>query len=39
MRSACRESGAALLLVSHDAHVLEKFERVVQLDQLNHGTP
>ena len=37
IRGACRESGAALLLVSHDPHLLTRFERVVQLHELNRA--
>jgi putative ABC transport system ATP-binding protein len=33
----CRESGAALLLVSHDRQALEQFERVVNFAQLNRA--
>ncbi len=35
IRSACRENGAALLLVSHDRDVLKQFETVQALDQIN----
>jgi ABC-type lipoprotein export system ATPase subunit len=35
IREACRENGAALLLVSHDREVLAQFENVQQLDRIN----
>jgi putative ABC transport system ATP-binding protein len=35
IREACRENGAALLLVSHDRDVLALFETVQALDQIN----
>jgi putative ABC transport system ATP-binding protein len=35
MREVCRENGAALLVVSHDRHVLERFEHVEELGRLN----
>ena len=34
IREACRESGAALLVVSHDERIVERFERVLDLGQL-----
>jgi putative ABC transport system ATP-binding protein len=37
IREACRESGAALLLVSHDREVLAQFETVHALAQLNRA--
>lgn len=39
MRSACRDVGASLLVVSHDPRVLADFDRVVELKELNrvHG--
>lgn len=37
LREVCREQGAALLLVSHDAYVLEAFERRVDLRELNRA--
>jgi putative ABC transport system ATP-binding protein len=37
IRAVCTENGAALLLVSHDPHVLGRFERVVQLAELNRA--
>lgn len=39
IRDACRECGAALLLVSHDREVLAGFERVVDLRELNRAAP
>lgn len=35
IREICRESGAALLLVSHDTEVLNQFERVEKLSEVN----
>ena len=35
IRETCRESGAALLLVSHDPHVYEEFEDPQNFDDLN----
>jgi putative ABC transport system ATP-binding protein len=35
IRETCRENGAALLLVSHDAEVLAAFEEVRNFDDLN----
>ncbi|KXK33266.1 ABC transporter ATP-binding protein [bacterium] len=35
LRDICRENGAALLLVSHDPHVLNQFEERHSLDSLN----
>lgn len=37
IREACRENGAALLLVSHDREVLGQFESVQDLSQLNRA--
>lgn len=37
IREACRENGAALLLVSHDREVLGGFERVLDLQTLNRA--
>lgn len=37
IREACRENGAALLLVSHDRDVLGKFETVQELARLNRA--
>ena len=38
IREVCREQQAALLLVSHDPAVLEQFERVQPLAQLNRAS-
>lgn len=35
MRSACREQGAALLLVSHDDEVLSALDRRLELSEIN----
>ena len=37
IREACRENGAALLLVSHDREVLGQFEHVGDFHQLNRA--
>jgi putative ABC transport system ATP-binding protein len=37
IRDACKESGAALLLVSHDREVLEQFENVNDFYKLNQS--
>ena len=37
IRGACREEGAALLLVSHEPEVLGDFERVVRLTDINRA--
>ena len=37
IREACRENGAALLLVSHDREVLGQFESVQELAKLNRA--
>lgn len=37
IRETCRESGAALLLVSHDRHILEQFEERNDLRELNRA--
>ncbi|HKS38876.1 MAG TPA: ABC transporter ATP-binding protein [Verrucomicrobiae bacterium] len=37
IREACRENGAALLIVSHDREVLAQFEKVQPLDQINRA--
>ncbi len=37
IRDLCRENQAALLLVSHDAHVLQLFDRVEKLSDLNRA--
>jgi ABC-type lipoprotein export system ATPase subunit len=38
IRETCRENGAALLLVSHDAEVLGQFETIVELAKINRAT-
>jgi putative ABC transport system ATP-binding protein len=38
IREVCREAGATLLLVSHDAEVLSAFERRLQLSDINRAT-
>ena len=37
VRRLCRQHGAALLLVSHDRAVLERFESMVDLSDINHA--
>ena len=37
VRRACREQGAALLVVSHDPQVLGQFDRVVKLSEINRA--
>ncbi len=37
IRTACRENGAALLLVSHDREVLAQFETIRSLEQINRA--
>jgi putative ABC transport system ATP-binding protein len=37
LRDTCRENGAALLVVSHDERVVERFERVLDLPTLNRA--
>ena len=37
IRTACRENGAALLLVSHDREVLAQFETVQSLERINRA--
>jgi ABC-type lipoprotein export system ATPase subunit len=37
LQEACREGGAALLLVSHDREVLNAFERIEDLAKVNHA--
>ena len=37
IREACRENEAALLLVSHDPHVLDQFENREELHRLNRA--
>ena len=38
IREACRENGAALLLVSHDREVLAQFDNVEPFDRINHNS-
>ncbi|HKQ38313.1 MAG TPA: ABC transporter ATP-binding protein [Verrucomicrobiae bacterium] len=35
IRETCRESGAALLLVSHDREILQRFDQVVEFESIN----
>jgi ABC-type lipoprotein export system ATPase subunit len=35
LRDGCRDTGAALLLVSHDREILSAFERVEELSKVN----
>ena len=37
IRAACKENGAALLLVSHDREVLGRFEQVHSLERINRA--
>lgn len=37
LREVCREEGAALMVVSHDPWVLDAFERVERLEDLNRA--
>ena len=37
LREACRDEGAALIVVSHDPVVLDAFERVERLEELNRA--
>ena len=37
MRQACKENGAALLVVSHDREVLGRFEQVHSLERINRA--
>ena len=37
IRETCAENGAALLLVSHDRDVLQQFETVIDLSQVNRA--
>jgi putative ABC transport system ATP-binding protein len=37
LKEACREGGAALLLVSHDREILSAFERVEELSKVNRA--
>lgn len=39
IREACREAGAALLLVSHDEEVLSKFETLQSFSDINRPAP
>jgi putative ABC transport system ATP-binding protein len=39
IREVCRENGAALLLVSHDDHVLGQFESVKEFTSINLAEP
>jgi putative ABC transport system ATP-binding protein len=39
VRETCRESGAALLLVSHDREVLAQFEKVQRFNEINQAVP
>jgi ABC-type lipoprotein export system ATPase subunit len=39
IREVCRESGAALLIVSHDERVVATFERVLDMRDLAAGAP
>ena len=38
IREACRENGAALLLVSHDREVLAQFDNVERFDRINDNS-
>ena len=35
IRETCRENGAALILVSHDREVLQRFDQVLEFDAIN----
>jgi putative ABC transport system ATP-binding protein len=37
IRGICEESGAALLLVSHDPRILERFDRVERIEEIAGG--
>jgi ABC-type lipoprotein export system ATPase subunit len=37
IRETCRENGAALVLVSHDREVLQRFDQVVEFDAINRN--
>ena len=37
VREVCAESGAALLVVSHDPRILERFERVERIEEIAGG--
>jgi len=39
IREACRENGAALLLVSHDRETLSQFEKTREFELINRGSP
>jgi len=39
IREACRENGAALLLVSHDRETLSQFEKAREFELINRGSP
>jgi ABC-type lipoprotein export system ATPase subunit len=39
IREGCKESGAALLLVSHDREVLARFETTQDLERINRPAP
>lgn len=38
IRETCRESKAALLLVSHDREVLQRFDQVLEFDTINRNS-
>lgn len=37
IRNACKANGAALLLVTHDSSVMDQFERVIDLKDINQA--
>jgi putative ABC transport system ATP-binding protein len=37
IRETCRENGAALVLVSHDREVLQRFDQVLEFDEINRS--
>ena len=39
IREACRENGAALLLVSHDRETLSQFEKTREFELINRASP
>ena len=39
IRETCRENETALLLVSHDRHILDEFDRVLELATINRVEP
>jgi putative ABC transport system ATP-binding protein len=39
IQSLCRENGTALLLVSHDPSLKDRFERTIDLSELNEASP